>query len=113
MSAEEALKKPILDPSNTISRKCKDRGMPYRAVMTRVYQMGWSLEKALNTPIDTKKGRSLGVVIQYDLSGNEIARYDSAYKAEKETGIKNIERCISGDYKQAGGYLWKRVANND
>lgn len=51
-------------------------------------------------------------VIQYDLNGNEIARYESSAEAERQTGIcrMNIAAICRGkrkDMKTAGGYKWK------
>lgn len=47
-------------------------------------------------------------IIQYDLDGNFIARFESGTQALKMTGIRNITAALDGKYKQAGGYIWKR-----
>ena len=54
-------------------------------------------------------------VIQFDMQGNELARFDSAHDAERNTGIKNgnIGRCCRGDTKSAGGYIWQYAIKNN
>ena len=49
-------------------------------------------------------------IIQYDLSGKEIARFDSMNKAKQATGISlvEIDRCVHGEIKQASGYIFKQ-----
>lgn len=49
-------------------------------------------------------------IIQYDLSGTEIARFDSMNKAKQATGISlvQIARCVHGEIKQASGYIFKQ-----
>ena len=49
-------------------------------------------------------------IIQYDLSGKEIARFDSMNKAKQATGISlvQIARCVHGEIKQASGYIFKQ-----
>lgn len=46
-------------------------------------------------------------VIQYDLDGNLIKEFVSLSEAKKLTGILNIIKCIKGDYKTAGGFIWR------
>lgn len=48
-------------------------------------------------------------VIQYSLSGEEIARFKSMNEAKKSTGIPvvQIARCVHGEIKQASGYIFK------
>lgn len=50
-------------------------------------------------------------VQQFDLKGNLIATYASQIEAERQTGISNvnISACCRGVYKQACGYVWKRI----
>ena len=55
--------------------------------------------------IDTQKR----AVIQMDLDGNEIAKYEKMNDAAKATGINvgNIGNVCQGRSKTAGGYLWR------
>lgn len=50
-------------------------------------------------------------VDQYTLDGKYIASFESIMAAERATGVRNsgIAFCISGKYKQSGGYIWKKV----
>ena len=58
-----------------------------------------------------KTGNYPIAVIQYSLSGEEINRYTSYSKAEKETGIDHsgISACCRGKQKTAGGFVWKKL----
>lgn len=51
-------------------------------------------------------------VVQYDLDGNEIARYRGQNEAGRMTGISgaNISQVCNGKRKQAGGYIWRYEA---
>jgi hypothetical protein len=44
---------------------------------------------------------------QYDLLNNYIKTYNSISEAERENNINNINHCLSGKRKTAGGYKWK------
>lgn len=48
-------------------------------------------------------------IIQYDLYGKEIARFDSMNKAKQATGISlvQIARCVHGEIENASGYIFK------
>lgn len=48
-------------------------------------------------------------VVQYDLHGNRIAEYKSAYDAYLLTGINNggINNCVTKRIKQTGGFMWR------
>lgn len=49
---------------------------------------------------------------QYDLdTGDLIREWESMACAKKITGINNINRCVYGQSKSAGGYLWKKLDN--
>lgn len=54
----------------------------------------------------TKKG-----VIQYDLNGNELARFESLKEASKKTGVHDtsIAKVCTGERKTAKGYVWKYI----
>lgn len=49
-------------------------------------------------------------VIQYNLLGEEIARFESVSDASRKTGIKigTISYVLNGRQKHSNGYLWKR-----
>lgn len=48
-------------------------------------------------------------IIQYDICGNEIARYNSQTDAYSETGILNtaISQCCLKKQSNAGGFIWR------
>ena len=48
-------------------------------------------------------------IIQFDLAGNEVARFSSPKEATSITGIKYLGNCLAGTSKTAGGYIWKYV----
>ena len=58
--------------------------------------------------LQKKQGRK---IVQYDLDGNRIAEFDSAYDAFLKTGISNkrINGCLCDPVRNhtAGGYRWR------
>ena len=48
-------------------------------------------------------------VVQYDATGNRIARYSSNIEAARLLGIHpaNISQCCNGKIKTSHGYIWK------
>lgn len=48
-------------------------------------------------------------VVQYDLNGKLIRIWDYIRQVEKEIGIihGNISKCCKGEYKTAGGFIWR------
>ena len=54
-------------------------------------------------------------VLQYDLNGKYINRYDTAKEAEEKTGTlrSTICTCLKGRKKTAGGYIWKYADDVD
>lgn len=50
-------------------------------------------------------------IFQFHLNGDFIKRWDSARQAERKLKISNsnINKCLSGKRKSAGGYLWSVV----
>lgn len=69
-------------------------------------------EKNANRLRELGKQNSIPVV-QVDIDGNDIARYESATEAQRNTGAKNcnIIMCCQGKRKTANGYKW-RFAND-
>lgn len=54
-------------------------------------------------------------IVQYDLDGNKIGEYNSAYEASQKTGISNKKinyaLCVSDHVRQTGGYMWRYKEN--
>lgn len=46
-------------------------------------------------------------IVQLTMDGEIVAKWDSAYQAEKETNIKNIREVALGLRESAGGYRWE------
>lgn len=46
-------------------------------------------------------------ILQINKDGEIVAEYSSTYQANKETGIGNIYKCLNGNLKSAGGFIWK------
>lgn len=62
-----------------------------------------------NKPRYGKNHPQAKAVIQYDLNGKYIQRFDTAAEAESKTGILRscICTCVKGKNKTAGGYIWR------
>jgi group I intron endonuclease len=60
-------------------------------------------------PLSGKSHPNSKAVIQYDLDGNYIQKFDTAVEAEQITGTARAGICNSakGKGKTAGGYIWK------
>lgn len=58
---------------------------------------------------NTKNSSDSKPVLQYDLKGKFIKEYPSMREAERQTGIRGIDKvCANVKYrKSAGGYVWK------
>ena len=61
------------------------------------------------------ESKVMKAVVQFDMSGNEIARYKSAQEAAEKTGIlrSRISSCTNGLNKTAGGYIFVFEAECD
>ena len=62
-----------------------------------------------NNPMFGKPSHRRRSVIQYDLSFNVVAIFDSLYEAKEMTGVLsgNIAMCCSRQRNQAGGFIWR------
>ena len=54
------------------------------------------------------KSASVKAIVQCDLDGNLIERFDSVVHAAEKTGVRRstISGAITGTYKNAGGFIW-------
>jgi len=73
-----------------------------------VENLEWCDNQYNNTYRDIHKRKAIPV-IQYDLDGNEIARYYGLFEAERQTGILHCEisKVAKHKRKTAGGYKWE------
>ena len=60
-----------------------------------------------------KVQEKLGIKInQYDLKGKYIKTFNSITEAQKECKTSHINKCLSGEFRQTGGYIWKYADKN-
>ena len=87
---------------------CIDYKVDYSVVYNRVKRKGWSIEKALSTPIK-KDPQTTKSVIQYDLNMNYIRTFKSASEAGSICGFSSncIRSCCNGKTERLGNYIWK------
>lgn len=73
------------------------------------YDFLWSYTFEAPEPQTKERHNKSKSVEQYTLKGELIATYKSINQAYKATGISpaSIRNNINGNYKQAGGFLWK------
>lgn len=80
----------------------------------RAENLEWCTHKE-NTNYGTAQARRVEkqsyMVDQFDLNGNYIATYKSMCEAARITGVtySNINNCLTGKYRQAKGFLWRRT----
>lgn len=81
-----------------VSEQTRRRMSQARIGMKRSVEAIEKTRKALSKP-----------VIQYDMNGNEVARYSSMSEAGRQTGFvrQNIRKCCLGQRKHAHGFIWK------
>lgn len=81
---------------------------------TRKYNENYGTKRRRGIETRIKNG-SIKPVLQYTLEGEFVGEYESAYEAERKTGINKIsirDVCKGVNYlgikcKTAGGYVWK------
>jgi hypothetical protein len=75
----------------------------------RAENIEWStVRENINWGTRTKRAKEKQSypVIQVSMDYKSCKIYPSIIAAERETGIQNINACLSGKYKTAGGYRW-------
>lgn len=77
-------------------------------LMTAKENLNWGTrnERMAKKHINGKKSKP---VLQFDLNGNFIKEYPSAYQVERDNGFNHsyISACCNGKYKTAYGHKWK------
>ena len=60
---------------------------------------------------DKRKHKPVQQIGQYSLDGQLLNVYESITDASRKTGFSssNIKNCLSGQYKTANGFKWKRI----
>lgn len=65
-----------------------------------------SKERLINTTEAMSKNNRKAV-LQFDIQGKFIARYNSAQEAALMNNLSNVSACCRGKYKTTGGYIWR------
>lgn len=65
--------------------------------------------------IKKAKVESSTVIRQYDLDGSFLKEFDTLLESSNTVGVgvSSIQKCVSGQRKTAGGYIWIREKRND
>ena len=96
----------IKDAANSIGLKSTS---PIRQCLTGKSKQSHGYIWKYKDGLSVKKKKQKRSVIQYDLKGNIIKEFDSLKEASEEcqTTDSTIGRCCKGQYKSAGGFIWK------
>lgn len=88
----------VFGKKNSVSNTCLGQNKSYRGYY-------WSYKEDFQFPLDDRKK----AVIQYNLEGDLIAKFDSVAQACEASGLSksSISRVCRYERKQAGGYCWK------
>lgn len=60
--------------------------------------------------VKNMKGKHLKPIIQYDLKGNFIKKWEGSIKVKEELGW-NLGSCLRGKSKTCKGFIWRRIDN--
>ena len=77
---------------------------------TQHYNMNYgSVKEKISKAKKGKSSHNNKPILQFDLQGNFIKRWESASEAKKTLNIPgaNIGRCCTGERKSASGFIWK------
>lgn len=55
----------------------------------------------------SRKRRDSRVVLQYTKEGVFVARHENLANAIRASGVMSLRKCLTGERKQAGGFVWK------
>lgn len=90
----------------TIFEWAEKTGIKPQTIWARVNKYGKTAEQALSVK-EFRGEKTKRCVVQIDKNGKKINEFESATKAEKETGVCHIGMCCNGKRKTSGGYVWK------
>jgi len=97
--------------TQTLAQWVRETGLSRDMIKHRIFEMNLTPEEALNM----QKGSWVQKpVLQYDLQGNFVQRYESLAATEKATGLskKAIHLCLVGKNKSSCGFYWEYENQN-
>lgn len=105
---DQMLKRKAYVEGEKAKRKAKHDEL-VRAVRSMVANALQSLKEQLKEEAEDYKQSfsKYHAIVQLTMDGEVVAKWDSAYQAEKETNIKNIRQVVLGVRESAGGYRWE------
>ena len=82
---------------------------------SRYSQIKKAITEEKKQEIKKVKVESSTVIRQYDLDGSFLKEFDSLIESSNAigVGVSSIQKCVSGQRKTAGGYIWIREKRND
>ena len=92
--------------TQTIAQWVRETGMSRDMIKHRIFEMNLPPEEAL---LMQKGSWVQKPVLQYDLQGNFVQRYESLAAMEKVTGLskKAVNQCLVGKSKSSCGFYWE------
>ena len=63
--------------------------------------------------VHSRKGK--GIVVMYNVAGQEMKRFENSFQASKKTGIRqsSISLCINHKIKSAGGFIFRFLSDKE
>ncbi|MDO4495258.1 MAG: NUMOD1 domain-containing DNA-binding protein [Clostridiaceae bacterium] len=82
---------------------------------SRYSQIKKAIVEEKKQEIKKAKVESSTVIRQYDLDGSFLKEFDTLLESSNTVGVgvSSIQKCVSGQRKTAGGYIWIREKRND
>ena len=82
---------------------------------SRYSQIKKAIAEEKKQEIKKAKVESSTVIRQYDLDGSFLKEFDTLIESSNTVGVgvSSIQKCVSGQRKTAGGYIWIREKRND
>jgi hypothetical protein len=109
----EASRKTNID-RNSIAKACQGEYKTAGGYIWKYNKNNVIINITYNKNTNKNKDK-LTYIIQYNINNKEIARFNSISEASRNTKIysKGISDVCNGKKEKAGGYIWKRVNNNE
>ena len=82
---------------------------------SRYSQIKKAIAEEKKQEIKKAKVESSTVIRQYDLDGSFLKEFDTLIESSNTVGVgvSSIQKCVNGQRKTAGGYIWIREKRND